>query len=139
TLETNRIDATAPQPRPAARWPPGHPCRGPAHLLPAAPAADPPQVMLGDLDGDLRQVVHLMRALDAHVRGGGQVRAAGTTASRAVALGLIRDIRPAQPAALSTRLLAPAAPGCAIPGPPPFWHSPARQHVIAGRWQRRVP
>src|SRR2546421_201753 len=105
---------------------------------PATPGGPPPQVMLGDLDGDLRQVVHLMRALDAHVRGGGQVRAAGTTASRAVALGLIRDIRPAQPAALSTRLLAPAAPGCAIPGPPPFWHSPARQHVITGRWHRRV-
>jgi len=61
--------------------------------------------MLGHLDGDLRQVVHLMRALDADVGGGGQIRAAGAAAGRAVALRLIRVRHPRQPAAFCARLL----------------------------------
>ena len=121
-LVNDEVDDQRLQARPVAGRCRGHTGWQRAGVLPAAAAADPPHVMLGDLDGDFRQVVHLMRALDAHVFGGGQVRPAGAAASRAVARRLIRGIRPAQPAALSTRLLAPAPPGRAAPGPPPFWH-----------------
>ena len=49
------------------------------------PQRTPPHLMLDHLGRDLREIVHLMRALDAHVPGGGQIRAAGAPARRTMA------------------------------------------------------
>lgn len=137
-LIDNQVDDQGFQARPVARRGRGHASRQYPNVLLAAPAPDPPHLMLGHLDRDLGQVVHLMRAFHAHVHGGGQLRAARAAACRAVLLGLIRLRHPPQPAALGTSLLAPAPPSPAILAPPALRLVAARQHIITGRRQRRV-
>lgn len=93
-------------------------------MLGAATAADPVDVVLADLDVDLGQVVHLMRALDAHIADPGQIRPAPAATRRAVRHPLIRDAHPRHRAALRVLLLSPLAPepfarsgaGFALPG-----------------------
>jgi hypothetical protein len=106
------------QARPVAGRGCGHSSRQLPNVLPAAPAPDPPHLMLGHPDRDFGQVVHLMRAFHAHVHGGGQLRAARAAACRTVLLGLIRLRYPPQPATLGTSLLAPAPPDPTILAPP---------------------
>ena len=138
-LVDDQVDHQGLQAWPVAGRGRGHTGRQRAHMLPAAAATDPPHLMLGHLDADLRQIKHLMRALHPHVPGGRQVRPASAAPHRAVTHRLIRGIHPAQPAAWRTRLLPPLPPRPAVPAPPAFRLATARQHIVAGRRQRRVP
>jgi hypothetical protein len=58
-------------------------------MLGTTGAADPVHIVLADLDADLWQIVHLVRAFDAHISGLGQIRPAPAATFRAVRHPLI--------------------------------------------------
>ena len=78
-------------------------------LAPAA-AADPVQVVLDHLDLDLGQVMHLMRAFDAHVGGPAQPRPARAVPARAMRHVLVRGVHPTQRGTRRALLLAALRP-----------------------------
>src|SRR3954467_7238421 len=74
-------------------------------MLDTTAAAHPIHIVLPHPDPHLGQVMDLVRPLDTHIVGRGQIRAAPAAASRAVRHRLVRDGYPRHRVALSAFLL----------------------------------
>ncbi len=111
-----------------------HLARQRAEVFGAAGAPNPVHVVLADLDVNLRQIVHLMRALDTHIVRIGQIRPTPATTVRAVRHPLIGRAHPRHRVALRARLFPPPAPRTLRPLRRRL--RPARKIITGGRHRR---